>query len=81
MSFDASVALFTRAWIEITILRQCFLMKYVALFTRAWIEIKSAIYVAITRRVALFTRAWIEITSSVPPLICFGSRPLYEGVD
>ena len=33
------VALFTRAWIEITILSNTLLAVHVALFTRAWIEI------------------------------------------
>ena len=34
-----SVALFTRAWIEILSLLYCAFVKTVALFTRAWIEI------------------------------------------
>ena len=55
------VALFTRAWIEISRTSEDFKGVRVALFTRAWIEIKSAIYVAIKHYVALFTRAWIEM--------------------
>ena len=44
MSFNASVALFTRAWIEIlSILYRAF-VKTVALFTRAWIEIFIHLY-------------------------------------
>ena len=35
----AIVALFTRAWIEITFLLCIFYRYLVALFTRAWIEI------------------------------------------
>ena len=34
------VALFTRAWIEIILLRQLDSLTLVALFTRAWIEIE-----------------------------------------
>ena len=35
------VALFTRAWIEITIKYMLAYRIYVALFTRAWIEIQT----------------------------------------
>ena len=35
------VALFTRAWIEITDLYANTILKHVALFTRAWIEIHN----------------------------------------
>ena len=59
----ASVALFTRAWIEIPPPNFATHICSVALFTRAWIEIKS-VYNAPNGDfiVALFTRAWIEIT-------------------
>ena len=57
-----SVALFTRAWIEIPRLTPCLYVQLVALFTRAWIEIQEQTSgVGITANVALFTRAWIEI--------------------
>ena len=59
--YDNTVALFTRAWIEI--LYQSFLMcdYQVALFTRAWIEISVIAAPVTVRIVALFTRAWIEM--------------------
>ena len=37
--YDKTVALFTRAWIEIPIKRCSRFSRHVALFTRAWIEI------------------------------------------
>ena len=55
------VALFTRAWIEITEEPIPHLITLVALFTRAWIEIALTVTENITEAVALFTRAWIEI--------------------
>ena len=39
---NGSVALFTRAWIEILYRRVSHLLGKVALFTRAWIEITVA---------------------------------------
>ena len=36
-----TVALFTRAWIEIILYNTKYLKYYVALFTRAWIEISK----------------------------------------
>ena len=41
MARYVTVALFTRAWIEIFKSFVAFLRRYVALFTRAWIEIKN----------------------------------------
>ena len=60
------VALFTRAWIEISSIRNIRLQAQVALFTRAWIEI--SFFGAKNRllSVALFTRAWIEISENEP---------------
>ena len=55
------VALFTRAWIEISHLTGVLKSNVVALFTRAWIEIQSQVTDFVTQVVALFTRAWIEI--------------------
>ena len=60
--FGASVALFTRAWIEIPFVLQTFYELHVALFTRAWIEIPTMLANVAGYVVALFTRAWIEIT-------------------
>ena len=50
--FFQHVALFTRAWIEITFAESCILPPFVALFTRAWIEIilGSIKYLKIIRR-------------------------------
>ena len=59
-----SVALFTRAWIEISTAVVNFLDTSVALFTRAWIEIPAIAKRCMTAFVALFTRAWIEIAVS-----------------
>ena len=85
LSVDAkgtSVALFTRAWIEIY-------LAYV--FSEDEIEspssrgrgLKSALLAATARRsaVALFTRAWIEIARAdfLPDNLV--RRPLHEGVD
>ena len=55
------VALFTRAWIEITSGAISWASSPVALFTRAWIEIPTGVYTITEDYVALFTRAWIEI--------------------
>ena len=55
------VALFTRAWIEISMVYTAYKLCKVALFTRAWIEIKSVPASDLSHSVALFTRAWIEI--------------------
>ena len=76
-----NVALFTRAWIEISV--NIFVVKvvYVALFTRAWIEIKFRANRAGGGAVALFTRAWIEIDMGQWYDIALKCRPLYEGVD
>ena len=57
-----SVALFTRAWIEIFFVAYpFFLSHFVALFTRAWIEMEKIEKLEKLIEVALFTRAWIEI--------------------
>ena len=65
LSCDAhTVALFTRAWIEIYSRTKYASRKTVALFTRAWIEIERATKIHDKLVVALFTRAWIEIRSA-----------------
>ena len=61
-----SVALFTRAWIEIDGDDSKTPARAVALFTRAWIEIASRYLRFQNRCVALFTRAWIEIPLQSP---------------
>ena len=76
-----TVALFTRAWIEMWAVVPKTVGQYVALFTRAWIEIANAVYNAETSPVALFTRAWIEIESGYSDTLPGICRPLYEGVD
>ena len=59
-----SVALFTRAWIEIRCGKFWKCKLCVALFTRAWIEIAISYSDYSAENVALFTRAWIEILPS-----------------
>ena len=56
-----TVALFTRAWIEIKSAIYVAITRRVALFTRAWIEIPIFATENGKSFVALFTRAWIEI--------------------
>ena len=76
-----SVALFTRAWIEITGNVHLPFGAVVALFTRAWIEIPHQYFRLSFVKVALFTRAWIEIEDGTLSVVKGGSRPLHEGVD
>ena len=59
--YNPSVALFTRAWIEIDTIDDYAAHGDVALFTRAWIEIIINGGGIVPPPVALFTRAWIEI--------------------
>ena len=75
------VALFTRAWIEISFAVATADVTIVALFTRAWIEIDTVYFANGIIIVALFTRAWIEIKRTTPSLPMLMSRPLHEGVD
>ena len=56
-----SVALFTRAWIEIINFASSTSSIPVALFTRAWIEMTHNSGQDTVKSVALFTRAWIEM--------------------
>ena len=78
---DISVALFTRAWIEILSAETYLCIVLVALFTRAWIEIEKPHNKAKNKHVALFTRAWIEIADGLAVRVVYGCRPLHEGVD
>ena len=78
---ETSVALFTRAWIEIYINSNRTRRYYVALFTRAWIEIEAFCSDNANYHVALFTRAWIEIPAHLSRAGGCVRRPLYEGVD
>ena len=75
------VALFTRAWIEISLKSGLAKAAKVALFTRAWIEMMKLHNGVELARVALFTRAWIEITADKTKIDSFTSRPLHEVVD
>ena len=77
----SSVALFTRAWIEITNLSVDAKGTSVALFTRAWIEIHKSVKCTRIHVVALFTRAWIEIMPIAYFTFVPTGRPLHEGVD
>ena len=61
---NMSVALFTRAWIEIAPSGLTWMSNSVALFTRAWIEIPCPSFLKCDYQVALFTRAWIEIVKA-----------------
>ena len=76
-----TVALFTRAWIEIEALSQSVLSQPVALFTRAWIEMFLLNFMLSQDNVALFTRAWIEMPLSTLVSSAIAGRPLHEGVD
>ena len=75
------VALFTRAWIEISPATASADTVTVALFTRAWIEIVAQCQAIRSCQVALFTRAWIEMMKLDTPFIDRKGRPLHEGVD
>ena len=75
------VALFARAWIEITNACVVHFKSDVALFARAWIEMNMLIIYIINTHVALFARAWIEIMSLEKATDLTVSRPLCEGVD
>ena len=75
------VALFTRAWIEISFAVATADVTIVALFTRAWIEIDTVYFANGIIIVALFTRAWIEMFSRYRRLSSVICRPLHEGVD
>ena len=75
------VALFTRAWIEISKNKIQGVAMEVALFTRAWIEIIRAKDGSQTTAVALFTRAWIEMAAISQLGTTKSSRTLHEGVD
>ena len=82
MSLSPSfVALFTRAWIEISKKLTLQQQNAVALFTRAWIEMLLTFATHGLPYVALFTRAWIEIEHEIPSVAVLLCRPLYEGVD
>ena len=59
-----TVALFTRAWIEIVRSNTSGDIISVALFTRAWIEIANTKPKRKNIEVALFTRAWIEMVTA-----------------
>ena len=75
------VALFTRAWIEISEINCPWVKNIVALFTRAWIEISEINCPWVKNIVALFTRAWIEISKAHYQRVQSTRRPLHEGVD
>ena len=75
------VALFARAWIEMSFIMRSRFVSEVALFARAWIEINPKGYKLRNYPVALFARAWIEIRFIVYIITGFCGRPLCEGVD
>ena len=75
------VALYTSAWIEISIVPALKTTTLVALYTSAWIEISSSRIPDWLPFVALYTSAWIEIAPTFCPLSKLGSRTLHECVD
>ena len=75
------VALFTRAWIEMTFFLTIRFAMPVALFTRAWIEIKTTSWNSLfVARRPLYEGVDWNIFPAKPASV-FKSRPLYEGVD
>ena len=60
-SQKAAVALYTSAWIEISMICVYVSCVVVALYTSAWIEIKMLLNNPEAKKVALYTSAWIEI--------------------
>ena len=81
-AYIGCVALFARAWIEISYTDSGAQTMEVALFARAWIEIKDlACKSAVLMAVALFARAWIEIPPRKLRPENAPRRPLREGVD
>ena len=74
-----SVALFARAWIEITKKLPVPQAGSVALFARAWIEIRSSGYVKGDVTVALFARAWIEIRQNIHTCLLNIESPSLRG--
>ena len=57
----ARVALYARAWVEITLQSAIILALIVALYARAWVEIRLWRQDADVGFVALYARAWVEI--------------------
>ena len=76
-----SVALFTRAWIEIQIQCTDEYTSAVALFTRAWIEIQSEMEALDAVPWSPSLRGRGLKSSSLQDFFNVVSRPLYEGVD
>ena len=56
-----SVALYARAWVEISAIALTSSASLVALYARAWVEISSIFVRSETMAVALYARAWVEI--------------------
>ena len=75
------VALFARAWIEISDFLKCQSPCLVALFARAWIEMSLLARQRQSATVALFARAWIEMPYDKVYVAYLVGRPLCEGVD
>ena len=79
MPFKYRVALFARAWIEITAYASLVGSAMVALFARAWIEIDTEPLPQAKRCVALFARAWIEIRQNIHTCLLNIESPSLRG--
>ena len=75
------VALFTRAWIEISVVWSFRLIMPSPSSRGRGLKCAMVRYIAHIDNVALFTRAWIEINIWGEVDKLWGSRPLHEGVD
>ena len=80
-AFSTSVALFTRAWIEILpSFFPCF-VSYVALFTRAWIEISLPFGLSYCFESPSLRGRGLKFRTPSLGICTVTCRPLYEGVD
>ena len=80
ITYNAQVAPFTGAWIEILGSLATVGGAYVAPFTGAWIEISHLVCTNLQTRVAPFTGAWIEI-KVVAVVGAVPGRSLHGSVD
>ena len=77
-----SVSLFTREWIEIKLIKACFLGTSMSPSLRgSGLKLLYHRIIFLSMEVSLFTREWIEIV--VDGFMKFSDEglPLYEGVD
>ena len=81
VTISVIVALYTSAWIEISLHSPEPLQCGVALYTSAWIEIVQHFNFSAFHIVALYTSAWIEINKAKLNQDFTPSRTLHECVD